>query len=230
MTTPPTKEPQYSLLLDVKEKHGIARLGLMVNESWNQDPKRTLFTSPAINSWPGCWPATGMLEVGCADAFGTRIVQQAVKKVTAVDFDPLFVADARERMNPHWPMDIRVHDMLEGPVPGTFDAAYALDVLEHIRPDDEHRFIANTIATLTPEGIVIFGMPSLESQRYASPQSKEGHVNCKNGEDFKRDLERYFHSVFMFSMNDEVVHTGFYPMAHYLLGIACHRRESMART
>jgi len=44
MTTSPTKEPQYSLLLDVKEKHGIARLGLMVNESWNQDPKRTLFT------------------------------------------------------------------------------------------------------------------------------------------------------------------------------------------
>ncbi len=27
-----TKEPQYSLLLDVKEKYGIARLGLMVNE------------------------------------------------------------------------------------------------------------------------------------------------------------------------------------------------------
>jgi hypothetical protein len=31
----------------------------------------------------------------------------------------------------------------------------------------------------------------------------------------------------MFSMNDEVVHTGFYPMAHYLLGVACHRRPSM---
>jgi dienelactone hydrolase len=42
--TPKTKEGQYSLLFDVKEKHGISRLGLMVNESWNQDPKRTLFT------------------------------------------------------------------------------------------------------------------------------------------------------------------------------------------
>ena len=45
MAEPPkTMEDQYSLLFDVKEKHGIARLGLMVNESWNQDPKRTLFT------------------------------------------------------------------------------------------------------------------------------------------------------------------------------------------
>jgi cyclopropane fatty-acyl-phospholipid synthase-like methyltransferase len=168
-----------------------------------------------------------VLEVGCADAFGTRIVQQAVKKVTAVDFDPLFVADVKERMNPHWPIDVRVHDMLDGPVPGSFDATYALDVLEHIRAEDEHRFIANAISPLTPEGIAIFGMPSLESQTHASPQSKAGHVNCKTGDAFKRTLERHFHTVFMFSMNDEVVHTGFYPIAHYLLGVACHRRKAM---
>ena len=31
--SPANKEPQYSLLYEVKEKHGIARLGLMVNES-----------------------------------------------------------------------------------------------------------------------------------------------------------------------------------------------------
>jgi cyclopropane fatty-acyl-phospholipid synthase-like methyltransferase len=231
MTLPPTREPQYALLLDVKEKHGVSRLGLMVNESWNQDPKRTLFTLARYKFVARMLAGDRhVLEVGCADAFGTRIVQQAVKKVTAVDFDPLFVADACERMNPHWLMEIRVHDMLEGPVPGTFDAAYALDVLEHISPADEPRFIANTIASLTPQGIAIFGMPSLESQRHASPQSKAGHVNCKGGEEFKRGLERYFHSVFMFSMNDEVVHTGFYPMAHYLLGVACHRRDSGTRT
>jgi hypothetical protein len=39
-----TKEPQYNLLFDVIEKHGVTQLGLMINESWNQDPKRTLFT------------------------------------------------------------------------------------------------------------------------------------------------------------------------------------------
>jgi hypothetical protein len=36
-----TKEPQYELLYRVKEKHGTTRLGLMVNESWNEDPRRT---------------------------------------------------------------------------------------------------------------------------------------------------------------------------------------------
>jgi len=30
-------------------------------------------------------------------------------------------------------------------------------------------------------------------------------------------MERHFHNVLIFSMNDEVVHTGFYPMAHYFV-------------
>jgi 2-polyprenyl-3-methyl-5-hydroxy-6-metoxy-1,4-benzoquinol methylase len=224
--SPATKEPQYSLLFDVKEKHGIARLGLMVNESWNQDPKRTLFTLARYKFVARMLSGRNkVLEVGCADAFGTRIVQQAVGKVTATDFDPLFIDDVKQRMNPHWPLDVFLHDMLKAPVPESFDAVYALDVLEHIQAKDEDKFIRNTIASLTSAGVAIFGMPSLESQTYASPQSKAGHVNCKSGEALKRTLERYFNTVFIFSMNDEVVHTGFYPMAHYLLGVACHRRE-----
>src|SRR5580704_12754482 len=184
---PKTKEPQYSLLFDVREKHGVTRLGLMVNESWNQDPKRTLFTLARYK-----FVATMLagrrhvLEVGCADAFGTRIVQQAVDKVTATDFDPLFIADVKERMNPNWPLEVFVHDMLAGPVPGPFDAAYALDVLEHIGEADEDRFINNVLRSLTETGVAIFGMPSLESQSYASSQSRAGHVNCKSGDGLKK--------------------------------------------
>lgn len=224
--SPPTKEPQYSLLFDVKEKHGVARLGLMINESWNQDPKRTLFTLARYKFVARMLDGRdNVLEIGCADAFGTRIVQQAVKKVTAIDFDPLFIDDVNSRMNPHWPLEAFVHDILSGPVPGSFDAVYALDVLEHIDAADEERFLTHAVASLVPTGIGIFGMPSLESQAHASPQSKAGHVNCKSGDALKRTLERHFHTVFVFSMNDEVVHTGFYPMAHYLLAVGSHLRE-----
>jgi 2-polyprenyl-3-methyl-5-hydroxy-6-metoxy-1,4-benzoquinol methylase len=226
-SSPPTKEPQYSLLFDVREKHGITRLGLMVNESWNQDPKRTLFTLARYKFVAKMLAdRKSVLEVGCADAFGTRIVQQAVGKVTAIDFDPVFIADVKERMNPHWAFDVFVHDMLTGSLKGSFDGAYALDVLEHIPEADEDRFIKNILVSLADTGVLILGMPSLESQAYASPQSKAGHVNCKSGEALKMTMERHFHTVFVFSMNDEVVHTGFYPMAHYLLAVGCHRRTS----
>ncbi len=38
-------------------------------------------------------------------------------------------------------------------------------------------------------------------------------------------MEELFHAVFMFSMNDEVVHTGYYKMAHYILAVCSHARE-----
>lgn len=225
--TPSTKEPQYNLLFEVVKKHGVSRLGLMVNESWNQDPKRTLFTLARYKfvsrMLAGC---DKVLEVGCADAFGARLVQQTVNEVTAVDFDPVFIEDVRSRMDPAWPLKCFQHDMLDGPVPGTFNAIYSLDVLEHIEPDAEDRFIANMLKSLDANGILIAGMPSLESQVYASFQSKAGHVNCKSGDELKTLLRRYFHNVFVFSMNDETVHTGFYPMAHYLLAVCCGKKSS----
>ena len=84
-----TKEPQYSLLFDVRKKHGVSRFGLMANESWNQDPRRTLFTLARYKFVAKMLSGReDVLEVGCADAFGTRVVQQEVGNVTAVDFDP----------------------------------------------------------------------------------------------------------------------------------------------
>jgi len=72
---------------------------------------------------------------------------------------------------------------------------------------------------------LIVGMPSLESQTYASAASKAGHINCKSGPDFKAVFERYFDSVLLFSMNDEIVHAGFHAMAHYLF-VICNGKKN----
>ena len=69
------------------------------------------------------------------------------------------------------------------------------------------------------DGVLIVGMPSLESQKYASPQSKAGHVNCQSGDELRVTMENYFSNCFLFSMNDEVVHTGYNKMAHYLIAV-----------
>jgi len=220
-----TKEPQYSFMLDIKERYGLARFGLMANESWSNDPRRTLFTLARYKFVAKMLSGRDqVLEVGCADAFGTRLVQQEVTSVTAIDFDPIFIADVQSRIDPRWPLTAFVHDILAGPVVGEFDAAFSLDVLEHIEQKHEDQFIDNVAASLSPTGILIIGMPSKESQVYASPQSKEGHVNCKSSPELRKTLQKKFNSVFMFSMNDEVVHTGYHPMAHYLLAICAHLR------
>ncbi|RMF09183.1 MAG: class I SAM-dependent methyltransferase [Alphaproteobacteria bacterium] len=221
-----TKEPQYQICLDYRDKRGLERLGLMSSQSWYDDPKRLVFMLARYKFVAKMLQgASHVLEVGCADAFGTRIVRQEVGALTAVDFDPVFIADAETRASDRWSIDLRVHDVLEGPVPGRFDAVFALDVLEHIQPADEHRFLTNMTANLVPYGTCIIGIPSLESQPYASPASREGHVNCKTMPDLKTTMQRYFHNVFMFSMNDEMVHTGYHKMAHYLFALCCGRRD-----
>lgn len=221
-----TKEPQYQALLDHKSRKGLTVLGVMNNQVWHDDPRRLVFTLSRYKFVAKMLSGKrNALEVGCGDAFASRIVRQEVKSLTVIDFDPIFIDDIKDRLDPAWPMDCAVHDMLAGPFAGSFEAIYSLDVLEHIAQETEDLFICNTLQSLAPNGVAIIGMPSLESQIHASPQSKEGHVNCKSGVDFKRLMENYFHNVFMFSMNDEVVHTGYFPMAHYLLAVCTNRRN-----
>jgi len=220
-----TKEKQYQLMLEYRRKRGLETMGLMASQAWYDDPKRLGFTLARYKFVAKMLSGSQhVLEVGCADAFGTRVVVQEVKKLTAVDFDPVFVEDTNARMSDRWAFECRVHDMLAGPVKGDFDAAYALDVLEHVLPENEERFLRNMAQALGPRGAMIIGMPSLESQPYASPLSKEGHVNCKTMPDLKALMQRFFHNVFMFSMNDEVVHTGYHKMAHYLFALCCGRK------
>lgn len=220
-----TKEPQYEALLKHRERKGVATLGVMNNQVWHDDPRRLVFTLSRYKFVAKMLSGKRRaLEIGCGDAFASRIVKQEVKSLTVIDFDPIFIKDIKARMDVDWPMTCSAHDMLSSPYSGTFDAMYSLDVLEHIPREKEDIFIGNAVHSLTAEGVLIVGMPSLESQAYASPQSKEGHVNCKSGKDLKRFMEKFFHNVFMFSMNDEVVHTGFYPMAHYLIAVCCGKK------
>src|SRR5882757_1835029 len=221
-----TREIQYNRLLDVAERHGRTQLGLMMNQAWHDDPKRLTFTFArykfAAKMLSG---RKNVLEVGCGDAFPSRIVQQEVERLTVTDFDPIFIEDAMSRNGVGWDLaGAFVHDMLSGPPKGSYDGMYALDVLEHIRPEDEPRFLSNMIASLEDHGVLILGMPSLESQPYASPLSKEGHVNCQSAPVLKSTMQKYFHNVFMFCMNDEVLHVGYHKMAHYIIVLCCNKK------
>lgn len=219
---PLTREPQYQAIVDKHEAQGLTSFGMMTSQAWDDDPKRLTFTLSRYKFVAKLFAGKeNVLEIGCADAFATRVVQQEVKALTAVDFDPVFIKDANERMNEKWKFTCFQHDLLQGPVPGSYDGVYALDVLEHIAVKDESVFLKNMVSSLAPHGAMIIGIPSLESQPYASAISKAGHVNCKSMPDFKATMQNYFHNVFMFSMNDEVVHTGYHKMAHYLFAVCC---------
>ena len=214
----PAREAQYGALFAAER----VTMGLMSGHSYLGDTKRLVFTLSRYKFVSKMMAGlSDVLEIGCADAFGSPIVLKEVGSLTCCDFDASFIADAR-RTHPYAArIDFRVHDFVRGPLGQRFEGAYCLDVFEHIAKADEEAFLSNIRASLRPDGVCIIGIPSLESQAYASVYSRLGHVNCQSGDQFRATLQKHFSRVFMFSMNDEVLHTGFFPMAHYLLALCC---------
>jgi 2-polyprenyl-3-methyl-5-hydroxy-6-metoxy-1,4-benzoquinol methylase len=207
--------------LDVSQRIGETRFGLLKNWEWYDDPRRLLFSLARYKFVAKMFGGRkSVLELGCGDAFCAPVVRQSVEKLTVTDFDPLYIEDAKSRMNDRWTYEAIVVDIRTDPLPGRHDGIYSLDVLEHIPQSEEDFVIRRIIDALEPNGAVIIGMPSLESQAYASPPSKAGHINCKTEPELRSLMSRHFENVFMFGMNDEVVHTGYGPMAHYRLALA----------
>jgi len=219
------KEPQYQFMVDLLSEKGSISMPCRASTMWRLDPKllsftlaRHKFVAKMLSGY------NKVLEVGCGDGFASRLLHDEVNVLHSVDFDPLFIEEANKNKDPDWSVCFAIHDILSGsyllPNGEQFDAVFSLDVIEHNTADQESTYLINITLSLKQGGVFICGAPSLESQVYASSFSKEGHVNCKSGNQLKKILSNYFEHTFLFGMNDEVLHTGFSPMCHYLFVLA----------
>jgi cyclopropane fatty-acyl-phospholipid synthase-like methyltransferase len=196
-------------------------LGSMHSESWDMDPKhlgfvlaRYKFVSKMLVG------KSRVLEIGCGDTTGSRIVKSTVDHLEGIDIDAERMASSPSK-GTKWEIPTKVWNILDGPLPSNFDAIYSLDVMEHIPPEYETMFLRHIKYMLRDNGVLIIGMPSLESQVYASEGSKAHHINCKSEDGLRLILKQYFVNVFMFGLNDETLHTGFGPFCNYRLAVCC---------
>lgn len=163
-----------------------------------------------------------VLDVGCSEGLGTWLLANECGSARGIDPDEAAVAVARD----NW-RDPRIEfvcDDFLAAAPAEYDAVVNFDVIEHIFPEHAEDFLARIAANLVENGMAVVGTPSLQGQAYASDVSKAGHVNVYSGQRLEEAMRRHFRHVFMFAANDEVVHTGFLPMAHYLIAVGCIKR------
>lgn len=165
-----------------------------------------------------------VLDVGCGEGLGTWLLAKECGFAMGIDFDADAIGAAKGNFqSPNVAFDCA--DFLSDGRDG-FDAVVSLDVIEHIHRADIDAYLQNVCRALKQEGIAVIGTPSLASQQYASEIARVGHVNIYDGEGLEKELQRYFVHVFLFAAHDEVIHTGFLPLAHYLLAIGCRPRKT----
>lgn len=208
------------------ERQGIT-LGPWASDDLVNDPKHLAFV---MSRYKFCAKMldgkADVLEVGCGDALGLPIVAKSVGRLHAVDWDHRQLDSNAGRLSHIDNVNYLLHDFNASSPDLLVDAAYSVDVIEHLEPDSEATFVENLVACLKPGGVLITGTPNVTAAEYASPQSKVHHINLKSFASLRGLMERYFDNVFMFGMNDEVLHTGFGPMSHYLWSIAVGPKQT----
>ncbi len=213
----------------VLKKQNRILLGSRASSEIDKDPKHFFFVSARYKFVAKMFENKGdILEVGGGDGFGTILLAQAGNNITCIDLEPLGL---EEMMDTHWVKNHitpKQHDMVSGPVTRKdkelFDAAFSLDVIEHIHPDQEDLFIENMVNSIHNDAPMIIGTPNEAAKAYASKEALSQHINWKNHKSLRKTCEKYYKNVFIFGMNDEVLHTGFPDMCHYLFALCTNKK------
>ena len=211
---------------DTDGKDFMENFGINSSWKWYNDPRqffislsRYKFVSKILKG------KKNVLEIGCSDGFNSRIVKQEVKNLDLCDTEEKLINNAKKILKKKWKMNFFIHDFLKKNLNKKYDGIYFLDVLEHIPAKKEKLFLKNILRSLKKEGILIIGIPSLEFQTFSRPKNISGHINCKTSSELNKTLKKFFHNVIIFSMNDEMVHTGFEKMSCYFFALCVNKKS-----
>lgn len=165
-----------------------------------------------------------VVEIGCGDGIGVPIVAQAVGRLHCVDWDERNLEGCARRLKHLKNVTYEHIDLNHKTLKIQADAAYSIDVIEHIEPRLEEAYMKNICAFLKPSSLLLTGTPNITSSPYASKRSEVQHINLKSQKTLKELTLQYFKHAFLFGMNDEVLHTGYHAMCHYIWSMGVEKR------
>lgn len=209
--------------------HDEISLGALSSYSMTYDPKHLVFV---LSRYKFCAKMLQgkktVMEVGCGDGIGLPLIAKGADKVYCLDWEQRLLDSIQRRLSKYYNnIALMRCDPTEEEIEIKADAAFSIDFLEHVDPAKEAFLMENIVRCLPKNGVLITGTPNISAAQYASSCSSIQHINLKSQETLKELMERYFDNVFMFGMNDEVLHTGFGPMCHYIWSVAAGVKEKI---
>lgn len=202
------------------DDHGQVTMGLSSSYTWRHDPRHLLFS---FSRYKFCAKMLAgkktVYEAGCGDGMGVAILMQELDSYLGVDLEPALIEQCKAHYTNEENIDFVQMDLTKDSPGKTYDACICLDVIEHIEESCEEEFVKGLCDNIDEDGICIMGTPNLTAERYASKASKIAHINLKSADGMRELMSKFFKNVFIFSMNDEVIHTGYGDMSHYLMAV-----------
>jgi len=162
-----------------------------------------------------------VLDVGCGEGIGTWLLSKYSNAIHGIDTDKNAIDYANKNLKGN--ISFQESDFLNSNHNG-YDVTVAIDIIEHIERRDEDKFMEKICSSIHEDGFCIIGTPNGNMKEYESPEAKAGHINMYNHQRLEELMKKYFHNVFIFGMNDEVVYTGFKPMCQYLMAIGVNKK------
>lgn len=163
-----------------------------------------------------------ILEVGCYDGVSSNFFSQFCKTVDALDIDEAALDEAKQNFK-H--INFIKQDALLHKSNKKYNVIIMLDFIEHLTQEDGIKLIEKYTPFLSENGMMIIGTPSKHFEKYRAPHNKLHHLHEYYPSELQGLMQKYFDRTMMFSMNDEIVHTGNIDLAWFIYSIGMYPKK-----
>jgi O-antigen biosynthesis protein len=137
-----------------------------------------------------------ILDVGCGEGYGSAFLSQLADTVIGMDIDPKTIDHARRKYSnlPNLTFEVgrceeafRKHN--------SFDMVVGFELLEHLDPDDQARFLKSILQTLKPDGLFVVSSPERDEYADIHQTMNEFHRHEMTAAELKSFLGGFFKHV-----------------------------------
>ena len=154
-----------------------------------------------------------LLDIGCGQGLGSIFFSDYCKYVYGVDLLSDFLLHDRKNIKF---IKKNIFQLKKKNFKHKINLITLIDFIEHFNKSQGSLILSKCSKLLEGKGgTLIVGTPSVYSSKFRSKRSRIQHIHEYDGMELKDLCSKYFNRTFLFSMNDEVVHTGFYKLAWF---------------
>ena len=160
-----------------------------------------------------------ILDVGCGEGFSAFYYSKFCKSVTGIDIDKIKAKSWNEYKKPK--INFFLFDANQiNKLKSKANCIVNIDFIEHIEKKEGIQFIKNCKKFLESQKdkkskMLIIGTPSYYSRKYRAKHNLQIHKYEYKPDELNEICKKFFTRTFMFTMNDELVHTGFNKLGWY---------------